>query len=221
MELMLVWRFFLRRWWLILVPTLIVGAISLPRLFSNGASGGFTTAFKYSASQETSNVSPRDGDYQDVWLASEFVVNAFTEWVRSGSFRSEIALKLDETVDLSTLGIVSDKARSIGVVQMSHPDSAQLERIATVAIDVLKTRNASYFPHLGGENATVTLLELPVISPAPAPIVNRFEPLFRIFLGMVAGLVLALVAEWTDRSIHDVEEVEWLGLRVLGKIPKG
>ncbi len=220
-ELLPIWRILLRRWWVILLPPLVIGALSLPQLLGrSNASGGFVTSFKYSAAQDSSNIAQRDGDFQDIWLASEFVVNAFTEWIRSSSFRQELAFALGDSVDLSTLGIASDNARSVGVVQMSHPDGAQLETIVNTAITVLQTKNALYFPHLGETNAPVTVLDAPVVTPAPPPLLNRFEPLFRIGLALMAGLFFAVFLEVLDSSIRYPDEVERTGITVLAKIPK-
>ena len=107
MELKLIWRMLRRRWWLILVPVVIAAVLTVPQLLNRGSavSGGFAASFKYSAAQQTSNLPNRDGDFQDVWLASEFVVNAFTDWVKSSSFRAELAAMLGDDVDLSQLDI--------------------------------------------------------------------------------------------------------------------
>ena len=52
----------------------------------------------------------RDGDYQDVWLASQYTVDALTDWVRTASFRGEIRDALGETtVALDSLQIAADK----------------------------------------------------------------------------------------------------------------
>src|SRR5687768_17222961 len=128
MELKLVARMLRRRWWLILLPALIVAIFAVPDLIRNEqiGSGGFTTSFRYSAAQEQSNLPDRDGDYQDVWLASEFVVNAFTDWVRSSTFRDELQTIVGADVDLSLLGVAADNNRSIGLVIMSYPDGDKL-----------------------------------------------------------------------------------------------
>lgn len=222
MELTIVIRVLLRRWWIILIPVLIASALAIPNFIRNEQSnaGGFQTQFKYTAAQEKSNLPPRDGDYQDVWLASEFVVNAFTDWVRSNSFRSEIATQLGDESLLNGLNISSDNSRSIGIVYMSHPDSAALEKLANAAIVVLKTRNQVYFPHLGDTPADVTIIDSPVILPAPAPLTNRFAPVLQIGVALFAGLILAAIAEYFDPTLRYIDELESQGLKVLAAIPK-
>lgn len=221
MELQLIWRMVKRWWWLMLLPPLLTTALTIPRLLNSVTGvGGFTTSFKYSAAQDKSNIETRDGDYQDVWLASELAINAFTEWLTSSTFRAELATALGTDIDLAPLSIVADNARSIGVVYLSYSNGPQLAQIAEAAITVLQTKNAIYFPHLGGVNATVTLVDAPIVVPAPPPLTNRFEPFIRIALAALAGIGLAALFEYSDTRVRDADDIERLGVRVLHKIPK-
>lgn len=216
-------RLILRRWWLIVIPVVIVAVVAVPRLLNNetAGAGGYATLFKYSAAQEEANLPNRDGDYQDVWLASEFVVNAFTEWIRSSTFRDELGAVLGDSIDPGLIGIATDNARSIGVVQMSYPTADGLEQIAQAAIDVLQTRNAAYFPHLGGQNADVTIVDAPVIVPNPPPLPDRFGPIIQLGLAFFFGLILAFIAAYTDPYIRDENELKSNGFQVLAKVPRG
>lgn len=222
MELIFVMRVLLRRWWIILVPVLIASALAIPDFIRNEqtGAGGFQTQFKYSAAQETSNIATRDGDYQDVWLASEFVVNAFTDWVRSSTFRAELAIQVGDESLLNGLNIASDNSRSVGIVYMSHTDIEALEKLANAAIEVLQTRNQDYFPHLGDAPAEVTVIDAPLVFPVPPPLTNRFAPVLQIGVALFAGLVLAALAEYFDPTLRYVDELETGGLKVLAAIPK-
>jgi capsular polysaccharide biosynthesis protein len=222
MELRLIARILLRYWWLVLIPTVIAAAFAAPALLSGRAStGGFATSIRYSAAQQPDAQPPRDGDYQDIWLASELTVNALTAWVQTESFRREIARQLDgQSIDLAALGVHADNERSVGVIDLTHPDSASLQTIARAAIEVLQSRNSAYFPQVGSAPAAVTLLDEPVIVVAPPPLTNRFEPLIRVGLGLIAGLGLAFLAHYLDPTLRQREEVESLGLPVVGTLPR-
>jgi capsular polysaccharide biosynthesis protein len=222
MELIIVMRVLTRRWWIILIPVLVASALAIPDLIRNEqtAAGGFQTHFQYSAAQETSNIPTRDGDYQDVWLASEYVVNAFTDWVRSSSFREELAIQVGDENLLNGLNIASDNSRSIGTVYMSHPNGETLEKLANAAIVILQTRNQVYFPHLGDTAADVTIIDLPTVLPAAAPLTNRFAPVLQIGVALFAGLILAALAEYFDPTLRYIDELESQGLKVLATIPK-
>lgn len=223
MELLIIWQMVLRRWWLMLIPVVVVAVVAVPDLLGNQqvASGGYRTLFQYSAAQETSNFDVREGDYQDVWLASEFVVNAFTDWVKTSSFRDELALVLDDdSINFGLLGIASDNDRSIGRIEMSYPEQEVLERIAAAAIEVLQTRNQQYFPHLGDQPAEVNIIDAPIVQPAPAQLTSQLTPLIQLGVAFVVGLGLAVLAEYLDPTLRDVHDVEAQGLVVLGQIPR-
>ncbi len=225
MELMQVVRVLLRRWWIVLIPIAIVSVIVVPDLFADppATSGGFTTVVRYTAAQKLEAIPDREGDFQDVWLASELTVNAFTEWVRTNRFREEVRAEVANRgleTDLAGLGINADNARSIGQVFLSWPDADQLAIIADAAFTVLTTRSQDYFPQLGGAPAQVELLDEPQIAPAPLPITDRFEPILRLGLAVLAGLGLAFLVEYLDPTLRSREELEALGVRVFATLPR-
>ncbi|MGJ3240968.1 MAG: hypothetical protein ACFE0Q_19825 [Anaerolineae bacterium] len=222
MEWIVILRVLRRRWWLLVLPVLTAAALIAPDLLANEApaAGGYQTQFSYSAAQTRSNLEVRDGDYQDVWLASEFVVNAFTEWVTGSAFRTELADVSGDASLLNGLNIVADNNRSIGVIYMSHPDADALSQLEQSAITVLQTRNQAYFPHLGDTPAEVTLINRAGIQPAPAPVTDRFAPILQLGVAFFTGIVLIGLAEYLDPSLRYRDEVEALGLPVLASIPK-
>lgn len=221
MELILFFRVLRRRWWLVLIPVVIVAAFTIPQWLRerSTAGGGFTVTLRYTAAQSASNVAPRDGDYQDVWLASELAVNALTDWVRSSSFEDEIIKKVPD-LNAPSFGVAADNKRSIGQLIMSYPDEKELTNITQAAMDVMKTQAQNYFPQLGGQPAQVTFLDSPVITAAPPPIANRFAPFIRLALGLLGGIALAFLWEYLDPFVYRREQVEAVGLPVLASIPK-
>lgn len=222
MEFVLLIRILRRRWWLIVIPVLVATVLVIPSFFNSGSavSGGFNTQIRYSAAQQF-NLPERDGDYQDVWLASELTVNAFTDWVRSSSFREEVQTQLgDSPIELGLMGIAADNARSVGVIYLSYPEADGLATLSNTVISVLVNRNQAYFPQLGGDPAQVTILEQPTINAAPPPLTNRFAPLIRIGVALIAGLFLAFAVEYFDPTVHHRDELEKLGLPIIASIPK-
>ena len=108
MELMLFFRVLLRRWWLVVILVAVVSVVVIPQWLRerSTAGGGFTVTLRYTAAQAAANVTPRDGDYQDVWLASELAVNALTDWVRSGTFKDEIGKQVSN-LDATALSVAA------------------------------------------------------------------------------------------------------------------
>ncbi len=225
MELILILRVVLRRWYLIVIPVAIVAVFALPNLLqdSSATSGGFSTIMRYTAGQELEAIPNRDGDYQDVWLASELTVNAFTEWVRTFSFAQEVAQVTAGNgleIDPAVLAITADNERSIGQIFLSWRNADELQIIADAATEVLQTHNQAYFPQLGDAPAEVVWLDEARISPAPPSLPNRFRPLIQLAVAFIGGIGLAFVIDYLDPTIYHRDDVEAIGVRVIGTISR-
>ena len=221
MELRQIARVLLRWWWLVLIPTAAAAALTLPGLLSGqAAAGGFATVIHYSAAQVPEALPPRDGDFQDIWLASEYTVNALAAWTLTDGFRQEVARLAGARLDAARLGIAADNERSVGQLFLSYPDAAGLQAAVDAAAEVLQTRSAAYFPQVGSAPAAVTLLGTPGIAPAPPPLADRFGPLIRVALGLLGGVALAFLAHYLDPTLRRREDVEALGLPVIAALPR-
>ena len=224
MELMRFFRILLRYWWLILIPVVITAAVSIPALLSGPAvTGGFTIMIRYTAAQQLDAIPNRDGDFQDVWLASELTVNAFTDWIQSSSFKTQVVAEATTRgveANPAALGLAADNERSIGQLFMSYPDAEALGVLAVAATDILRAESGATFPQLGGAPAQVTVLDDPVVVAAPPPLADRFGPLVRIALGLVAGVALALLAHYQDPLLRRRDDLEAIGVTVVGSIPR-
>ncbi len=225
MELMQVIKVLLRRWYMVVIPLVIVAVVVVPALFampSNAIPPMYTTVIRYTAAQVLDAIPNRDGDFQDVWLASELTVNAFTEWVRSSSFAEEVRAALPEGVaqTLSAGSFASDNERSIGQVFIYWHNAKELEQIAQAAQTVLETRTSVYFPQLGDVPARVKILDTPQIVATSAPITSRLEPLIQLALALVAGVGLAFLVEYLDPFVHRREQLNTLNLTVLASVPR-
>jgi len=222
-ELMLFIRVLLRRWLLVAIPVVIAAAVAVPALLApaSASGGGYSTVIRYTAAQVIEAIPGRDGDFQDVWLASELAVNAFTEWIRSGSFRDEVRALLTadvaERVNAGTFG--ADNERSIGQLFIAAADAAALEQFADAAQTVLTTQTGTYFPQLGGQPAQVTLLDRPEINAAPAPITSRLGPLIQLAVALLGGFGLAFLVEYLDPFIYRRDQLDALDLRVVAVVP--
>ncbi|MCY3781208.1 MAG: hypothetical protein OXG78_12925 [Chloroflexi bacterium] len=222
MEYLELIRILLRRWWLILLPVLIAALITIPDLADSMRSsvGGFTAQVRYSAAQKL-NLPERDGDYTDIWQASEHTVDALTDWVRSASFRAEIQAQFaDEDMALDSLQISADNVRNIGVIYFSHNDREALRALVDAALIVLSSHSQTYFPQLGGESAHVTILDPATVVAAPPALPSRLAPVIRLGIALLIGLTLAFVAEYVDQTIRHSDDLRRMGLTLVGSIPR-
>lgn len=226
MELRALWKIAWRRWWLIALPALAALAFAAYGYMQAPPAGGFTTSVRFTAA------TPPQADlqtYEDSgyypWLASEYVVNALTDWVRTSSFAEEVSAELaaqeiDIPAGMLQASTVADNARSVMVLTFNWGDAGQLESIAAAATSVLQHRSVDYFPQLREVGVEVVALDDPAIAPLPPPISARLEPAVRFGLGIVAGVALAFLVEYLDPTVHERAQVEALGLPVLAEIPR-
>lgn len=220
MELIMIWRVMMRRWWLIILPVAIASVFVLPDMLRTGirGDGGFSVTLRYTAHQSLSAFPDRLGDYQDVWLASELLVNALTDWVRTSRFVYEVNQLVQNAPNWT---LAADNQRSVGVITLSSADSDGLARVADAVMTVIATRAQDYFPQLGDMPAQVVFLDMPIVTAAPPPLTDRFGGFLRLGLAFIAGLGLAFLLEYLTPVVHYPDDLERIGLKVIGRIPRG
>jgi len=225
MELRAIAKVFRRRWWLIALPALVALVYAAYGYITSPPRGGFATTIRFTAAQppETRADPAHDTRYYQ-WLTSEYVVNALTDWVKTGSFAQAVSDALAaQGVDIPAGALqgamAPDNARSIMVITISWPDAGQLASIATAVQSVLENRSGEFFPALKDGGVSVVALDAPVIGPVPPSLTDRLNPLIRFGLGLVAGIALAVVVEYIDPTVHERSEVEKMGFSVLAEIP--
>jgi capsular polysaccharide biosynthesis protein len=225
MELIALWKMFLRRWWLIVLPPVVTLILVAPQLI-HPTGGGFITTIHLTAAQPPSGDEPtyEDGSYTP-WTASEYVVNSLAAWVTTDSFLSDVSSGLAaEGIDISVSDmrkqIVADNARSVMAIYLTWPDEAQLEAMARVAVSVLQDYNQRYFPQLAAEPAQVIALDGVVLKPVPPSLLERFRPAIAVMLALIAGIALASLLEFLDDAIYGRDDVDEIELAVLAEIPR-
>lgn len=222
MELRAIVEMLRRWWWLIAIPTLMAAVATLPALPQmSQTSSGYGAVIHFSAAQQSPETLPAESGLQDVWLASELAVHAIAAWARTESFRRELASAPGvEPGDVAALAIASDSHRSIGQIFLNHPDAQSLLRLATAATEVLQNTSRNYLPQFAEGSPAVTLLDAPAIFPSAVPLSQRLAPLLRVALGLLAGLILLMLAHTFDPALRTREDLEKLGLPVLATLPR-
>jgi capsular polysaccharide biosynthesis protein len=229
MELKQLWAVIVRWWWLIILPTLIALALTLPSLRNMiSPPPGYAVNIRFTASQPPAADSAHTFEDQSYipWLASEYAVVNLAAWMRTDTFADEIAnvLKAQGTdlAPATVRGAIAnaDAARSIMTLYLAWPNPDEIKLIAGAAIKVLREQNQVYFPQFGAQKAVITPLDDVIVVPTAPPITSRFSPLVRILIGLAAGLALAFLAEYLDPTIRNRRDVEALfDLPVLSEIP--
>ncbi|HKZ83188.1 MAG TPA: hypothetical protein VJ793_05975 [Anaerolineae bacterium] len=224
MELRQLVRILLRRWWLVVLPALVLGAVAIVTYDPPQPTFAATMRFAVGYTPDPSSQSLYDRFYP-AWLASEYIAGGLSDWARTGNFAEAVsedlaARDVDVPPAAAAASIVSDHTRSIVALYFNGNDPALLQSLAESAARVLQTRNATVFPQNGARGASVTPLDNPAVGAAPPSLRARLELPIRVGLAMAAGLVLALLAHYLDPMIRDRSDVEALGLSIVGEIPK-
>ncbi len=212
----------LRRWgWLALIPTalgILAAAMERP------SPPSYQTAVRFAVGIRPGSGEAYDYDGYYRWLSSEYLAAAASAWMRSWDFAERVAVELQgRGIALPAAAVqgalASDYQRSLVVLYVSAPDPETAEAIARAAAEVARREVSQVWPQAGRE-AALTPLDPPVVSPAAPSLRSRLEGPFRVALGLVVGFTLACIAYFTDPRVWDRTDVERLGLRVLGEIPR-
>lgn len=224
MELRQYGKIIRRRWWLALIPALIVLAVALATY--RPAPPGYNVGVRFIVGQQPSPSTLRsDEERYYNWLSSEYIVNGLTDWVRGGRFAQAVSLELagrgfEVPPGAIQGGLAADNTRSMLTLSLSSGDPELLAQMMDVAIVVLREQNATALPQLGGETARLVQLDEPVVSAAPGGLRSQLDLPLRLLLALIVGLGLAFLAEYLDPTVRDRQEIERMGLVVLGEVPR-
>jgi len=217
-----------RRWWLPLLLTLLVAFLSAVQL-----QPWRTPPPTYTASLRLllgvlplaeADITQYDPRYY-AWLTSEYLVDDFTEVVGSALFAQNTSARLAEqgiTIPAGLIGgsAITSQQHRIITLQFGWPNHDEATLIAQAAAAELTENAALYFAQLGTPEVVSTLLDGPTVVAVGPDLRSRIELPLRILLGFVAGIVLVFLLDYLDTSLRRPQELEDLGLPVLGAIPR-
>ncbi len=228
MELHEYWQIYRRRWWLPLILTLAVALISTLQLRP-----WQTPAPSYTASLRLlvgvlpatdADVASYDPRYY-AWQTSEYLVDDFTEVLRSDLFAQKVSERLAEqgiTIPASSIqgSSATGHLHRILSLSLSWPEQQGLEAITAAVVAEITENVPFYFRQLGTENSFATILDEPRIGAVGPSLRQRIELPLRIALALIAGILLVFLLDYVDTTIRNRQETEALGLPVLGEIPR-
>jgi capsular polysaccharide biosynthesis protein len=229
MELRQIFAVVVRRWWLVAVPTVIAAAVAVAT--APAVAPNYSTVMRFTAGQPGEPITPASGYDPNYyrWQTSEYIVAGLRDWAKSAAFASAVSqeligrgLAIPPEALLGHLG--ADSSQTLLAVYVNWGNREELQAIAEAAVTVLQTRNGEAFPQLGSQAAAVTSLDSPAILPAiespPPPLQVRLAVPLRVGLGLAAGLALVFAVDYLDPTVRDRRDLEAMGLRVVGEIPK-
>jgi capsular polysaccharide biosynthesis protein len=217
-----------RRWWIPLLLALLVALISAWQLRpwqspppTYTASISMLVGVLPLADADVTSYDPR----YYAWLTSEYLVDDFTEVVRSSLFAQGVNERLQEQELQIPAGLISGSATTgrrhrIIWLTINWGDQDQLLAISGAAVAELQESIDFYFQQLGTDNAMATVLDGPIVTTIAPDLRQRLEFPLRVILAFLAGIVLVFVIEYMDTSVRRDRELEEIGLPVVGIIPR-
>ncbi|MBI5302356.1 MAG: hypothetical protein HY868_09475 [Chloroflexi bacterium] len=159
--------------------------------------------------------------------ASEYIRDDFVEIIRSDVFADDVNALLakagasDLKIGKANIGASIEKQRRLMSLTIAWGNAEQAQKIADAAVKNLSENNAKYFAQLGAVGATVAVIDKPVVARVGVSLREQLDIPIRAALALLAALALAFILDYLDTSIRDTRDVESLGIRVLGEIPRG
>lgn len=226
MELREYWSIVWRRIWIVVALVVVVLAVTLAASRPPAPSYTATLRFLVGVPPEPARGAYYTYDRYYSWLASEYLADDFSEVLRSDAFAGNVTARLSEgeqPIQVPAGAIrgstVAEKQHRILTMHIAWGDSAQLVRIAQAAAQALQEDGGRYFAQLGEEQARINLIDPPVVTPVPTGLRERLDLPIRLLLALMAGLFLAFLVDYLDDTVRDTQELEAMGLPVLGGVP--
>jgi len=217
-----IWRYL----WLILLLVAAVGVgswiLRAQPAPVYAATVRFTIGVNAPPAEKVSGYDPILTSYQ----ASEYIRDDFVEIIQSDAFADDVNAVLARlgvtgvTVRRGNIGAAVEKQRRLMSMTVTWHDAAQAQQIAEAAVKNLSENNAKYFAQLGATGATVAVIDKPVAQRVGASLREQMDLPIRLALALLAGIALAFILDYLDTTVRDARDVEALGLRVIGEIPK-
>jgi capsular polysaccharide biosynthesis protein len=229
MELRDYWAILRRRWWIPVLLGLLVGLLSLIQLRPwQPKPPQYVASLRMLVGVMPATDAAITAYYDPryyAWLTSEYLVDDFTEVVRSRLFADNVSQRLSGSNITVSPGVIQGSAATgkqhrIISLSLTDPDEAQLRQMADAAAAELAENAPVYFQQLGTNGAGVTLIDGPTIGAVGPSVRDQVELPLRVLLGVLVGIGLVFLLHYLDTSVRTAHELEAVGLRVLGAIPK-
>jgi capsular polysaccharide biosynthesis protein len=228
MELREYWNIFRRRWWIAVALTMLVALFSVLQLRPwQPAPASYMTTLRIlvgvlpATDVDAAAYDPR----YYAWLTSEYLVDDFTEVVRSELFAKNVSARLADQAITVPPGVIQGSAATgvqhrILTLSFSGNDEAELAKIAGAVAEELIENATVYFRQLGTDGAGVTLIDGPTIGEVGPGLRSRLELPLRVLLGFLVSIGLIFFLDYLDTSVRNRDELEALGLPIIGEIPR-
>ncbi len=221
MELRRYWRIVKRRLWIVLV-LLAASALSY-LLFAPPQTVSYTAGMRFVIGLEPEqkpDVYTYDRYY--TWMTAEYLIDDLAEVVKSHAFAQDVSALSGVNVAPGAIqgATASGKLHRILTVNITWPHREQLVPISEGVAEALNDHADDYFAQFGGQEIVISLIDPPQIHPVGPSLRQRIDLPLRLLLAGGLGIALTFFLDYMDDTIRHREDLEELGLPILGEIPR-
>jgi capsular polysaccharide biosynthesis protein len=225
MELRQYWAVIRRWWWIPVLTVLLVAVLSLvsARPWQPKAPA-YTTSLSFSIGLKPEKPANGEENYYTA-LASEYLIDDLAEVVRGSEFASAVSQRLQTqgiTIPPGALqgSTQAGKLHRIMTVGMTWGNPDELAAIADAVIQTIQEDAPTFMPRLFAQNGAAYLVNRGGVAAVGTGLRQKLEFPLKLLIALAAGIALAFLVDYLDDRIRGREDVERLGLSVVGEIPK-
>lgn len=214
------WRILRARWYIPIILTVLTVLLSIylyqPPPPTYVATLRFTIGVN--ADPNVTGTDPVLAAYQ----ASEYIRDDFVEILHSQLFANDVNTTLNDAalkISKDNIAGAVEKQRRIMSMTITWNNPEQAKRIADAAAKTLETQNAKYFAQLGSQGASVTIIDGPDVSGVTQGLRDKLDIPIRAIIAFLFGIVAIFLLDYLDDSVRGANDLDKLGLAVLGEIP--
>lgn len=220
----------LRRSWPIVVGLpLLVALLTIALWFAlPGRYGTQVTMFITQAQIATSPADTILPDYNNYnsWAASEYIVDDMLQLVQTRRFAQDIVAYVQAQrgvaldVEQVRLGLSAERKHRAVYLNVEANNRDQATWIAQAAVEMVRKRGLEYWNRQDSAQLNVSVLDAPESSSRVGGTVGLAVDLgIRTLLALLLALGIAFLRHYLDTSVRRQDDVEALGLPVVGTIP--
>jgi capsular polysaccharide biosynthesis protein len=229
MELRHYWDILRRSWPLVLGLPLLVGLLTIALWFL--LPGRYATQVTMFITQRQIAADRADAilpDYNNFnsWAASEYIVDDMLQLVETRRFAQDIAAYVEQQhgvaldVEQVRRGLDAERKHRAVYLNVESADRDQTTWIAQGAVEVLRERGLEYWGREQSAQLNVSVLDAPESSSRAGGVIGlALDLAIRTLLALLLAVGIAFLRHYLDTSLRRRDDVEALGLPVVGTIP--
>lgn len=225
MELRQYWTIIRRWWWIPVLTVLLTAALTLlTQRPWQGRPAAYTTSLSFSVGVQPQEPASGEEAYYTA-LASEYLIDDLAEVVRGSEFAAAVSRRLQDqgiTVAPGALqgSTQAGKLHRIMTVGITWGNPDELAAIGDAVAATIEQEAATFMPRLFAQNGAAYLVNRGGVGVVGPGLRERLQFPLRLLIALAAGIALAFLADYLDDRVRGREDIERLGLRVVGEIPK-